>query len=92
MIGMPPKTLYSIKMARVSYVHYSFSTLKISCNTFCLSIGEKQNANTDMTNIIYMYFIGEIRYEKGQADYIAPLRPRTLASVKTWGIPGELVV
>lgn len=30
--------------------------------------------------------------KKGQAIYIAPLQPRTLASVKTWGINGELVV
>ena len=30
--------------------------------------------------------------KKGQADYIAPLQPNTLASVKTWGILGELAV
>lgn len=30
--------------------------------------------------------------KKGKACYIAPLQPDTLASVKTWGIYGELVV
>jgi hypothetical protein len=30
--------------------------------------------------------------KKGQAYYIAPLQPDTLASVKTWGIFKELVV
>lgn len=30
--------------------------------------------------------------KKGKADYIAPLQPDTLASVKTWGIFGELAV
>ena len=30
--------------------------------------------------------------KKGQADYIAPLQPNTLASVKTWGIQRELTV
>ncbi len=30
--------------------------------------------------------------KKGQAYYIAPLQPDTLASVKTWGILRELVV
>ncbi len=30
--------------------------------------------------------------KNGQADYIAPLQPVTLASVKTWGIRGELAV
>jgi hypothetical protein len=29
---------------------------------------------------------------KGQAYYIAPLQPPTLASVRTWGIQQELVV
>ena len=30
--------------------------------------------------------------KKGQAIYIAPLQPTALASVKTWGIHGELAV
>ena len=30
--------------------------------------------------------------KNGQANYIAPLQPVTLASVKTWGIRGELAV
>ena len=31
-------------------------------------------------------------HKKGQAIYIAPLQPNTLASVKTWGILRELAV
>ena len=31
-------------------------------------------------------------HKKGLANYIAPLQPTTLASVKTWGIHGELAV
>lgn len=30
--------------------------------------------------------------KNGQVTYIAPLRPPTLASVRTWGIQQELVV
>ncbi len=30
--------------------------------------------------------------KKGQATYIAPLRPATLASFLTWGVHQELVV
>ena len=36
---------------------------------------------------------GLVRVKKeGLANYIAPLQPTTLASVKTWGIHGELAV
>ena len=31
----------------------------------------------------------ELKRQKGRATYIAPLRPNTLASVKTWGIQGS---
>lgn len=32
------------------------------------------------------------KIKKGQAYYIAPLQPSTLAAVKPWGIQRELVV